>query len=166
MKDGSPASLAATPAAAFHELVHLPVALLGRPGPLVARCPGRPRERGIEDERAHALGIGGGEQRRQRAALERARDGHALRAGGVHHRQHVVHLLLERGRSPERVGQPRAAPVEGDHLRPQVLDLGDPGRDPDEVDGSVAHDDVGDMEVAALGVARHWSHGNDVTRAG
>ena len=120
-----------------------------RSRPTRIRRPGGPREGGVQHERAHALGVGGREHRRHRAALERAHDRDPLRAGGVHHGDHVVHLLLERRRAPERVGQPGAAPVERDQagearepahhalergLGPEVLDLGDPRRDPQQVD--------------------------------
>ena len=48
------------------------------------------------------------------------------------------------------------APIAG--LRPEVLDLRDPGRDPDEVDGAIALNDVGDVQVTAPRVARDGSH--------
>ena len=47
---------------------------LGRPGQLVAGRPGGPGEGGVEHQRADALRVGGREQRRHRAALERAGD--------------------------------------------------------------------------------------------
>ena len=38
----------------------------------------------------------------------------SLGAGGVHHRPHVVHALLQRRRVGDRVREPGAAPVERD----------------------------------------------------
>ena len=123
MKSGSPAGSARrcrppaprpsarAPAAMFA------LALLGGPGPVVAGRPGGAREGRVQDQRADAVRVGGGEQRGHRPALERPGDRGALRAGGVHHGDHVVHLLLERGRAAERIGEPGATPVEGDHAR-------------------------------------------------
>ena len=52
--------------------------------------------------------------RRPRASANTAA---GSRAGGVHHRDHVVHLLLERRRARDRIRQARAAAVEHDQPR-------------------------------------------------
>ena len=171
----------ATLAPVLDELGHVLIAHLGGPGELVAGRPGGPREGGIENEGAHAVGVGGGEHGRHRAALERADDRDALRADGIHHGDQIVHLVLERRGAEERVREARAAPVEGDEAReardpphhaheralgPEVLDLRDPGRNPHQVDGSVSLHDVGDVQVAALGVAGHGRHGINLPTPG
>jgi hypothetical protein len=61
--------------------------------------------------------MGGGEQRRHRPSLERAEHGGPLGARRLHHGQHVVHELLERGGADHRVGEAGAAPVEHDEAR-------------------------------------------------
>ena len=130
--------------------LHLLVAQLGAARPSRSRAPrwrarrwrtGRARRSGPGCVAANSAAIGPPSSVPQIAAL--------LRAGRVHHGEHVVHLLLERRRAEERVGQAGAAPVERDHagelgqarhdplerrLGPEVLHLGDPGRNPDEVD--------------------------------
>ncbi len=143
--------------------------LLATGRPVVVRGPRHPRHRLVQDERGRALGVRGREQGRHRAALELRVHGRALRAGGVQHRDHVVHLLLERRRLGDRIGQPRSATVEHDQPRerreavevprhprliPVVLDLRDPGGHVHDVDRAVADDLVGDVEIAAARVSR------------
>lgn len=87
--------------------------------------------------------MGGGKQRRHRAALEQGEHGGTFGAGGRHHGEDVVHLLLERRCLGDGVRQAAAAAIEHDQtaeagqpvevarqarLLPVMLDLGDPAR--------------------------------------
>ena len=94
------------------------VAHLGGPGPFVVGRPGGASEGGVEDQRArcapgsvaaNSAAIGPPSSVPQIAAR--------FGAGRVHHGEHVVHLVLERRRAEERIGQARAATVERDHAR-------------------------------------------------
>ena len=122
-----------------------------------------PRARPVEDQADAALGVGGGEQRRHRTALRGAEQDRALGADGVHHRQHVVHPLLERLRGRDGVRQPAAALVEHDQpaergdpaqevrgrrVLPVLLDVRQPLRHQDHVDVAFANDLVGDAQLA------------------
>jgi hypothetical protein len=113
------------------------------------------------------------EQRRQRAALERAHDRGPLTPRGIHDRQHVIHLLLEGRHAGDRVREAGAAPIEGEHAREaghpidegldrgllgENLELADPGGHIDQIDGAFPNRRVGDVEVATLGVLRLMPH--------
>ena len=91
----------------------------------------------------------------------------------IHHRDHVVHLLLEGRRGRDRVRQAGAPPVEHDQPRerghpPEVkgdrrllpvgLDLRDPARHEHEVDGTVADDLVGDVDIGIAHVSSPGGH--------
>ena len=124
-----------------------------------------PRACAVEDQADAALGVGGREQRRHRTALGRAEQDRALGADGVHHRQHVVHPLLERLRGRDRVRQPAAALVEDDQpaergeppqevrgrrVLPVLLDVRQPLRHQDHVDVAFADHLVGDAQLAGF----------------
>ena len=69
---------------------------LGRDALGVVGAARQAREGPVEDHRADALRVGGGEHRRGRAALRDAEDDRALDAHGVQHGQRVVDDVLER----------------------------------------------------------------------
>ncbi len=82
--------------------------------PWILRMPDAASERPERNQGGRPLGIGGGEEDRHAGALRVAKEGGALRPGGVHHRAHVVHSLLQRrevgiGHS---IGHPGASLVE------------------------------------------------------
>ena len=145
------------------------------PAPLLHRLPGREvRRRGharpgvLEDERDHALRIGGREHGRKltprRAGAEQ---GGALRAGVVHHRTEVVHTCLERGQVAGSVREAGPALVEQDQARERREPVAEVNEDrlfpgPDQVDqegheqhvhGPVTDHLVRDAHVPAAGVA-------------
>ena len=142
--------------------------LRGR-GPRVVGRLGRAPHRAVEDQRGHALRVGGREQDAHRPALGDPEQRRALGSGGVHDRPHVVDPLLESRRLRDRVGQPGAALVEDDQARergepleevgerghvPEELEVGGEAEHQDEVDRPVADDLVGDRGVAGPGVLR------------
>jgi hypothetical protein len=145
-------------------LAHRCVALLGAPGGGVVVGARAAREGGVERERAHALGGRGREQHRHRAALHDRDQVGARGAGGVHHRAHVVDLLLERGRAVGAVRHPRAAAVVEDHpaepaqaleeardrrVLPQGLDGGERLRHEDDVALALADRLIGERDAVA-----------------
>jgi hypothetical protein len=114
----------------------------------------------------HSLWMGRREEDAQIAAFGRAEDGCAFRANRVEDGAHVVHSLLERRESivGHAVGEARSTLVEQDQARergepvqevrvlrdfPALLDVRDPPWDPDQVEGLVADDLVGDADLAA-----------------
>ena len=62
------------------------------------------REAAVDDERVAALGMVGGEQRRERAAFGDAHHVSGLEPGRVHHRAQVVHALVHRRQRADRIG--------------------------------------------------------------
>jgi hypothetical protein len=70
------------------------------------------RERAVQDERAHACRVGGGEQQAGRPALGAAEQDRTLHSGGVHHRPQAVHPRLDRRQVRNGVGEAGAALVE------------------------------------------------------
>ena len=136
------------------------------------------RDRREQRERAHALRVRGREQAGERRALRLGEYRRALAAGGVEHREHVLHLLLERRRR-DAVGHAAAAAVELDQAReggqarehprqprlgPQVLHLRHPGVDEQHVVRPVAGDLVGERDAAVAGVAGARSPRDPVAR--
>ena len=128
-----------------------------------------------------ALRIGGGEQDAHRPALREPEQRGALGAGGVHHGADVVHALLERRRSGDRVGEPGAALVEQDQPRergelveepgdarvgPLQVQVRDEARHEHEVERPVADDLISDVDVAALRVVGLRRHGRMRTISG
>ena len=121
---------------------------------------------GVEDQSGDAFGTAGGEQDCHRAALGDAEHRRPIGAGGVHHRQHVVDLLVELGELGGPVGQSGSARVEPDHpgettqpavevgdgrLLPHHVEVGEqPGHDHQV--GTTAVYLVGDVHRAAAGV--------------
>jgi hypothetical protein len=84
--------------------------------PRVVRRGDDARDRREQRQRAHAFGVGGREQACERRALGLRQHRRALAAGRVEHREHVVHLLLERRRR-HAVRHAAAAAVELDQAR-------------------------------------------------
>ena len=137
------------------ELVHARLALLGAPGPLVAGRPGGAREGRVEDQRARRGPDGwrrtappsgrpracprSRRARCRRRPSPRSRRPSAPRASGRptsgSDRPEPRRSKRDHARERASGGPSRAA---SDVLGPQVLDLRDPGRDPDEVERAVA----------------------------
>ena len=97
----------------------------------------------------------------------------AFGAGRVHHRAHVVHALFEMGDADMPVGETGAALVEQNQagksseagkemgttrIFPKQLDIGDKTRNEDQVEPAAADHLVGDVDIAALGVAGFRRH--------
>ena len=131
--------------------------------------------RAVEDQRGRALRIRRGEEHARRAALRDPVEGRPLHAGGIHHRLHVVHPLLQRGWAAHGVRQAGATLVEDHDARkraepleqvgnlrhlPVVLDVRDEARDEDQIQVSLAEHLVRDVSVAAERVsgARRLGH--------
>jgi hypothetical protein len=129
---------------------------------------------------SRSLRIRCGEQQAHGRAL-----GHTVERGAsgpdrVHHGPYVVHARLEGWRAPNAVRHPGAALVEADQPRerPDALEEGcppgnrgldlevthEPGNEHD-VERAVAADLVGDMDLAALRIARlRFGHARSVQR--
>jgi hypothetical protein len=137
------------------------LALVGRDHPLAVRGHAR------QDERADAVRVGGGEQRRQ-PQIAGAEDRGLVGADRLEHRVEVVHLLLERWRRVHGIRQPGAPPVEQDQPRerrqaleavsgsgllPQHLQMRRGAGDHDQIARPVARDLISDAGIAAVGVA-------------
>ena len=142
----------------------------------VVRRPGAAGIGPVQHESRGALGVGGGEEQRHRAALGDAEEGGPLDSDRIHDGPHVVHAVLERVDPGDPVGEPRAPLVEADEPRegaqpleevsrprvlPLVFEMGHEAGDEDEVDRPGARDLVGDVEIAALrvlglGEGRPW----------
>ncbi len=143
---------------------------LGGERPVVVRGPGGARDRCVHDQRAHALGVIGGEQRADEAAEGVGEERRAFAARGVEHRERVVRHPARASVGCKRaVGEPGAAAVEQDqavedgqpleeaaHRRrlPELLDLGDPAGQEQQVERALAGHLVGDARVAAARIAR------------
>ena len=139
--------------------------LRGRPPGVVVRAQPALRARAVEDEGRRLLGVGGGEQRRDRRSVALPEDRRALDPEVLQHRADVVDPLLGRRQvvGLDAIGEPEPAPVEDDQPRearkpaqeppdgrfvPVEVELRDPAGDEDEV-GAFADGLVGDPEVAA-----------------
>ena len=109
----------------------------------------------------------GGEQDRHRTTLGIADQGGPLRAGGVHHRQYVVHSGLQVGHTRGPVGHPGTALVEADQpahaaqpveevgvprIQPVVVQVGDEARHQYQVAIAASGQLVGDAQPVARGV--------------
>src|SRR5262249_36667383 len=131
------------------------------PGPLVVAS--LSYLRAVEDERAGALGMGRREQDREGSPLGLAHDRRALAPDRVQDSADVVHALLEGGRAGYPVGHPHPALVEEHEageltetlaVLPELRKLGMDlevrvgALHVSEVDRPVAHDAVGDIDVA------------------
>ena len=133
-----------------------------------ARIVDHRRELQVEqDQRTGALGVGGREQRRHRAALVRAEHHRALRPHGVEHRAEVLHARLQRGEVRAVIGEPGAALVEEDQPErrrqplverpdarglPRVDQVRDVVGHEHEIDVAVPHHLVGDGGAAGARV--------------
>ena len=123
-----------------------------------------------EHERLGTLGIGRGEQHRDRAAVAVAEDDDPLAADCIDDGRDVVHPALDGGNRAQRygVGDARAPLVEADHpshrrqalqearqlrLFPHDLDVVGVIRDEDDVARASAKDLVGDMPLGSPYVA-------------
>ena len=144
---------------------HVPASagLLLRPSPgVVGRLEGlRPDRK--EHKCRRAVGVGGCEQRAQRAAVVHSEQDGSLAAGCVQDRANVVHADLVRpgAWSGRRVGEPEPAPVEQDQPRhgrelveklselghvPRALEIREPPWRIEEVEGTASHHLVGDVQ--------------------
>src|SRR3989442_2780118 len=133
----------------------------------------RAGKRRVEDERPDALGIGRREEHGEGPTLGEPHDGRPLRARCLQDRAEIVHALLERRVADIAIREPRAALVEEDHaaegceaphpvavgrVLPGEVNVRDPARHDDEIERPLADDLVGNVDVAALGVAGFWGH--------
>jgi hypothetical protein len=122
-----------------------------------------------EDETQRPVGVRRREQHPERPGIACDRHDGAMDPDGVEDGPDVVHPILERRRVPDPVGQAGSALIEQDHPReatqaleprtavwllPVQLEMLDEARDPDQRRLAVAEDLVGDVHVAAAGVAR------------
>ena len=146
-----------------------PAVLLGAAADRIVRRPVAARVGAQRHQRQRAVRVRGREQRAHRPALGHADHGRALGAGGVHHRAHVVHALLQRRDPQHPVRQPGPAlveqdqpphrgqpPVEGRQRRPLPagLERAHPAVHEHDVQRPVADHLVGDRVAAdALDVA-------------
>ena len=71
-------------------------------------------EGAVEDERRDPLGIAGGEEHAERAALGDPEDRGPLAPGRVHHRAQIVHPHLEARRAGDAIGEAAAPLVKDD----------------------------------------------------
>ena len=100
-------------------------------------------------------------------------EGGSLDASGVHDRAHIVHALLDGRIAANAVRQSSAPLVEDDDARerpeplearshprvlPVHLNVRDPPWDIHEVERAIAKYLIGDVHVAAVGVAGLWNH--------
>ena len=168
------------PAPAAHDLLAERVPLLARRAPRVVRLAQALRVAADHHQRFGALRVRRREQAAHRSALGHAQQRGARGAHRVHHRADVVHPLLERRQLRHAVREAGAALVEQDQPRergepeeearergllPEVLEVRDPAHHEHEVERAVAHDLVGDVDVAAARVAHARSHGHDPVAA-
>src|SRR4051794_723553 len=155
-----------------------------RQRPRVVRRGRRSRQPTRDHQRLRAVRVGGGEEDGHRRALREAHQCGALAAGCVHHGPHVVHALLECGRLADRIRQAGPAAIEVDHpgkrgqpaqkarrllQLPDQLEVAREAAHEHEVEIPFAEHLVGDVDVAALRVARfgpdHWPEYERITRA-
>lgn len=122
-----------------------------------------------EDETQRPVGVRRREQHSERPGISSDRHDGAMDPDGIEDGPDVVHPILERRRVPDPVRQAGSALVEQNHAReatqaleprtavrllPVQLEMLDEARDPDERRLPLAEDLVGDVHVAAAGVAR------------
>ena len=138
-----------------------------------------------QNERTTSFRKGGGEEEGKRATLGHAEDRGLLRPGGIHDCTDVRHLGLEVREMIEGhwIGQAGSPPVEDDQapdgseppslvrqLRdlPERLDVVHPALDQHQVQGALAHDLVGEVDVAVLRVLgrRQAVHGSQACQSG
>lgn len=146
------------------------LALLGGWSPRILGMPDPARERAERHQGRRSLGIGRREQDRHARPFRVSEQRRALRPGGVRHRAHIVHPLLQgwQVRVGHAIGHPGAALVEQDQaaercqappesrqerLVPAGLEVRDPAAAVDQVAGPIADHLVGDAHGAAPGVA-------------
>ena len=116
----------------------------------------------------HSIGIGRGEQGAHRRTLGVAEQRGARRSDLAHDRVQIVHALFERDRAGDAIRQALPPFVERDDTRefgepPQPvrvagefvskLDMGDDAGHDDQINRALADRLIGDVDVAALGVA-------------
>ena len=144
-------------------------ALLETLRPLVPRVGPYSRNRRDQHQRAHQVGMGCREQRRQTEALGPAQQHRVLGADGVDHGSDVIDLLLQRRRPSETAGHPVPAPVEQDqpserrepslkrpeerHL-PADLDVRRVRRHEHDVKRTAARDLIRDLRISAAHMTR------------
>ncbi len=131
----------------------------------------------VEDEMTDLLRIRRRIQNAHRPALGRAEHCRSLHTSRVHHRLRVVHPLLQCWRSCNGIGQAcsplveddqaserRERPIEAAQRRdlPGSLDVRYEAGAEHEIDGAVTNDLIGDMVIAAAGVAGLSFHGGSM----
>ncbi len=97
--------------------------------PHAPRVVGRPRDAGscVGEREGHcALGVGGGEERGERATVGKRGDHRTIAPGGVEYDPHVVHSLLERGEAwaTKAIRESLAAVVEADQTAERCKPFG------------------------------------------
>lgn len=117
--------------------------------------------------------MGRRKERSQRAAFGNAQQRGARYANRIHDGPDVVHALVEAGKLADAIRQAGSALVEQDDPReaaqakqpareigliPIVLDMRHETGSDNEIDRTASEDLVGDMNVAAFGVAGDWGH--------
>jgi hypothetical protein len=131
--------------------------------------PFRRQVRAVEHNGRRSGWIRGGKESGHRGTLRIAEQGCAFRTCRIHDCAYIVHARLEIRDTAHAVRNSGPALVEDDQsakgpktavearearLLPAVVDVGHEARHEDQVEGPVADDLVGDVDVAALGVAR------------
>ena len=141
--------------------------------PFVSRMPvEEARKRAIEDERLAPFGMTGGKKRGKRAALRKSKQRSALDADRVHHSADIVHALVHGRQVRDAVREAGATLVEKDDAAkaaelvqparqtrfvPIIFEMRDEARRHYQV-GSLAEYLIGDVDLAAFGVARGVLH--------
>lgn len=118
----------------------------------------------LKDQRSRAFGLGGREQHRERPTFGFAHHRRLLAADSVHDGANVVHALFQGRRPRNPIGHAHSAHVEEDEPRelckpltvaaecrqlPVDLEVGVRALRVDEIDGPLADDAVGDVDLAA-----------------
>ena len=152
---------------------HLLLELVFGDSPRVVGSPQSGRVAAVDDQPRGPLGICGGEKGRHHAALRDAKQRRPLRAHRIQHRANVVHTLLKARRRVHAVRHSAASLVEQDEPRkrgeavqkrshrrqlPDVGQVRDPAQHEHEIYGAVAHDLIGDVDVATASVIRRCKH--------
>src|SRR5262249_27577836 len=177
--DNEPTSSASlrcqTGSPAILDRVEQPFSLVRGNAARIVLGPSQPSIGVQEDKRGSAVGVCCREQQIECPCLRCSEKCGALRASCVHHGAQIVHPFFQRGQLVEwdRVGETCAPFVEQNAAAkgwetmkkrgktwffPQMLDMGNPSVDKDEIDRSVACDLVGGMKVAAPRVPRFGNH--------
>jgi hypothetical protein len=140
---------------------------LGGSPPWVVLCPAIHRVGRVQDEGSRSVGMGGGEQHRDRPGLGEHEERCRPRVHSVQHVEDVVDLLLHRGIVLRPIGEPRPSRIDHDQPRegrqatqeprearllPVVVDVREQPRDEHEVDRPAADHLIGDVDIAALRV--------------